>query len=62
MLARLGLVLYWTACVLAVLIIGALIPVYISGEDVIGFTIILPIVAGFVWLIGRAIKFVFTGE
>jgi hypothetical protein len=61
MVERLGHVLYWAGCVLAILII--VIGVYLSWyeRDAWEMRVITFVVAALVWLIGRACRYVLAG-
>jgi hypothetical protein len=61
MVERLGHVLYWAGCVLAILII--VIGVYLSWyeRDAWEMRVITFVVAALVWLIGRACRYLLAG-
>ena len=60
MLARLGLVLYWLCCILAV-ITGLLGGAFLIG-DAFGVGVAVLIAAFLVWLLGRALRFILSDE
>lgn len=62
--ARLGEVIYWAGCVMAAAII--MLWVYLTSlgtglGDVTGF-LFFAVVAGVVWIIGRACRYVLSGK
>ena len=62
MLARLGDVLYWAGCLLAVLLVAAAIAYY-NFEDIKLFELLILIgLAVIVWMIGRACRYVLAGR
>lgn len=64
MVARLGLVLYWTGWVLGgslmALAVGGTL--FAGGNDSLVFLWFFGIPAVFVWLLGRAARFVLSGD
>ena len=64
--ARLGNVLYWIGCILAVPIIGLAVLYWVAeGHAQTGgtvFTVVIGIVGVIVWLIGRACRYVLSGN
>lgn len=65
MLARLGLVLYWTGWVLSGLVLGAGILLSFAmtnAGDKLFVLIAAAIIAALTWLAGRAGRFVLTGD
>jgi hypothetical protein len=63
MLARLGNVLYWAGCLLAVPLLIFCVIVFVQGtpndRPALGF---LTLAAVVIWLIGRACKYVLAGK
>jgi hypothetical protein len=62
MLARFGNVIYWTACGLALLLLVGYFRTWPGQTPFYHNEIVLLIGAVVVWLIGRAIKYVFSGR
>jgi hypothetical protein len=62
MLARLGDVLYWAGCLLAVLLVAAAIAYYNFGDIKLFELLILIGLAVIVWMIGRACRYVLAGR
>jgi hypothetical protein len=60
MLARLGQVLYWTACALAILMLAISAAGFYNG--IIGYPWIFLIGALITFLIGRAILYILAGK
>jgi hypothetical protein len=64
MVARLGNVLYWGACLVAGLLalIAAYAMVFGTGEDRVFIDTALAVIALIVWLVGRACRYVLAGR
>ena len=67
MLARLGDVLYWTGCLLGILLVAAAVAFYNLAANITpkDMTLVLAILIGLgliVWLIGRACRYVLAGR
>lgn len=66
MLARLGNVLYWLGCIVAVLIAAAgFMPYWSEGyarKDGVGVTIASVVIALIAWVVGRACRYVLAGK
>jgi hypothetical protein len=64
MLARLGYVLYWTGCGLAVLVLmgGLAFTYFAPGASTEVALALTAAVATVCWLVGRACKYVLAGE
>ena len=62
MLARLGDVLYWVGCLLAVLLVAAAIAYYNFEDIKLVELLILIGLAVIVWMIGRACRYVLAGR
>ena len=62
--ARLGEVLYWAGCVIAVAMIGLTVVAYYDGTAPSGskFPVFVGGFAFVVWLIGRACRYVLAGR
>jgi hypothetical protein len=61
MLARLGDVLYWVGCLLAVLLVAAAIAYYNFG-DIRLAELLLVIGIAVIWMIARACRYVLAGR
>ena len=62
MLARLGEVLYWVGCLLAVLLVAAAIAYYNFEYIKLAELLILIGLAVIVWMISRACRYVLAGR
>ena len=64
MAARLGYVLYWAGCVLAVVFGGFGIAAYYNAPDSDRWPLVIVLggIAVIVWLIGRACRFILAGD
>jgi hypothetical protein len=66
MLARLGNVLYWTGCLLGILLVSAAVAFYslAAGEraEIVLFSALFIGLGVVVWLIGRACRYVLAGH
>jgi uncharacterized membrane-anchored protein len=60
MLARLGNVLYWLGCGLAIVVtaVGAVI----AHDTGLGFFVAALVIAALIWLVGRACRYVLSGN
>ena len=67
MLARLGNVLYWTGCLLGILLVAAAVAFYSlakrgTPEELLFISALLIGLGVVVWLIGRACRYVLAGR
>jgi hypothetical protein len=66
MLARLGNVLYWLGCIVAVAVLSLDVALWIGESDrrssEIGLFVFVAVVAVAIWLIGRACRYVLSGK
>lgn len=65
MAARLGYVLYWASCILAVLAVAAgfgIASTMIQQADVNLFRGVGVAAGALIWLAGRGLKYIFSGE
>ena len=69
MLERLGQVIYWTCCAVAclVMLVGLVYAVFAQGSDMtLGFrafaAVLSFVVAGVIWLVGRAALYVLADD
>jgi hypothetical protein len=61
MVARLGNVLYWTGCLVVVLILGALVYAWAAQALELFNVPVLLIIAVLIWLFGLACRYVLGG-
>lgn len=59
MAARLGIVLYWLGCLIALLVLGLAAMALFGATPIWGLILILP--AAGIWGFGRAARFVLAG-
>ena len=68
MLERLGLVLYWLGCALAVIAVLLGVSFFTTGLDLVGYDIgkllalVLWVGAVLVWLVGRWLRFILSAR
>lgn len=62
MAARLGYVLYWTACIIALLLVVWGINIVRTNERLPVSEAVVFLPAGLVWVVGRALRYLFAGN